>query len=541
MPRTSATHVSDSDRTDGPSDHALAAGAALAGLTFDAPELALMRERVGEFLESYERVREVPLANGVGPALGFDPGLSLGTLPEARGMVLEAPPDVTRPDDLEETAFWPAAHLGALLRSGQTTSLELTEMYLRRLRRHGPALACVVTLTEDRARVQALRADEELAEGRDRGPLHGIPWGAKDLLDVDGFPTSWGAEPYRGQQAHGTATVVERLDAAGAVLVAKLSLGALAMGDWWYDGQTKNPWNPDQGSSGSSAGSAAAVAAGLVGFAIGSETMGSIVSPAARCAVVGLRPTFGRVSRHGAMALSWSMDKLGPMARAVEDCAAVLAAIHGPDGRDRWVRDAPFAYDAREASPARVGYIAAAFEGDHATAAHDRAVLQALDGAGVELVPVALPDYPGKAFMTVLLAEAAAAFDELTRTGRDDQLSRQTADSWPNLFRAARLVPAVEYIQANRMRELALRDLNALFEDVDVYLCPSTHPQNLYLTNATGHPTVAVPHAFDEHGRPLDTAMTFTAGLYREGAALAVARAYERVRPPLGRPSLDAR
>ena len=524
-----------------PSDEVLTAGAALAGLAFDPAELDLMRPAVRDSMARYEAVRGIPLGNGTGPALGFDPARSLRKLPRERGVAFEPVGDVQRPLDLEDAAFWPVSRLGALLRSGVVSSVELTEMYLARLQRFGPQLSCVVTRTEDRAREQAAHADAELAAGTDRGPLHGIPWGAKDLVAVPGYPTTWGAAPFRDQVAAGTATVVERLQAAGAVLVAKLSLGALAMGDWWFEGQTKNPWNPEHGSSGSSAGSAAAVAAGLVGFAIGSETMGSIISPAARCAVVGLRPTFGRVSRHGAMALSWSMDKLGPMARSVEDCAMVLDAIYGPDGQDAWVADVPFSYDGRRGSEGlRIGYVAEAFEGDGDTAAHDRAVLRALEGAGTELVPIALPDYPGEAFMTILLSEAAAAFDELTRTNRDDLLTRQTADSWPNLFRASRLVPAVEYIQANRMRELALRDLNALFDEVDVYLCPSTHSQNLYLTNATGHPSVAVPHAVDERGVPLDATMTFTAGLYREGDALMVARAYERLRPPLGLPLVGA-
>ena len=521
----------------GPSADVLRAGAALAGLTFDPPEVDLMREAVRDFIRSYEAVRDIPLDNATGPVLGFDPGRSLQSQPRERGAFFQPAEPVERPNQLEDAAYWPVSRLGSLLRRGAVSSVELTEMYLARLKRLGPQLSCLVTLTEDRAREQAARADAELADGADRGPLHGIPWGAKDLLTVAGYPTTWGAAPFREQTLSGTATVVERLDAAGAVLVAKLSLGALAMGDWWFEGQTKNPWNPEQGSSGSSAGSAAAVAAGLVGFAIGSETMGSIVSPSARCAVVGLRPTFGRVSRHGAMALSWTMDKLGPMARSVEDCAMVLDAIYGPDGHDAWVADVPFAYDGRQSQAnLRVGYVGEAFEGDGESAEHDRAVLRTLEEAGLELAPIALPSYPGEAFMTILLSEAAAAFDTLTRSDRDDLLTRQTADSWPNLFRASRLVPAVEYIQANRVRELALRNVNALFDEVDVNLCPSSHAQNLYLTNATGHPSVAVPHAVDERGVPLDATMTFTAGLYREGDALAVARIFERLRRPLGIP-----
>lgn len=523
-----------------PTPEQLAVGSELAALEFTEAERALMREQVAEFRDGYRAVRDIPLSNAVPPALGFDPARSLDALPEADGVTLAQHPGVDLPEDLEDVAFWPLVDLAELIRTRRVTSRELTQMYLRRLERYGPALSCVVTLTPDLALEQADRADTEIGSGRYRGPLHGIPWGAKDLLAVPGYPTTWGAAPYRNQTLEGSATVVNRLEAAGAVLVAKLSLGALAMGDWWFGGQTKNPWNPEQGSSGSSAGSAAAVAAGLVGFAIGSETMGSIVSPAARCAVVGLRPTFGRVSKHGAMALSWSMDKLGPMARSVDDCALVLDAIHGPDGLDRWVTDAPFAYDAtRPVDELRIGYLTEAFEGDRPTAEHDRAALDALRAMGAELVPLELPDYPGKAFMSILLSEAAAAFDELTRSGRDDELTRQTEDSWPNLFRAARLVPAVEYVQANRLRELALRDLNALFEVVDVYLCPSTYHANLYLTNATGHPTVVVPHAVGADGIPLDTTMSFSAGLFREGDALAVARAFEQARGRLGQPVLN--
>lgn len=523
-----------------PTDDELSAAAALAELSFDRRERELMREQVAEFREGYRAMRDIPLDHVVEPALGFDPARSLSTLPESRGVTLSGPTGVERPAELEDAAFWPAMHLAELVRTRQVTSRELTDMYLGRLRRLGRRLTCVVTITEDLAREQAERADAEIAAGTYRGPLHGIPWGAKDLLAVPGYPTTWGAAPFRAQHLADSATVVDRLADAGAVLVAKLSLGALAMGDWWFEGQTKNPWNLEQGSSGSSAGSAAAVAAGLVGFAIGSETMGSIVSPSTRCAVVGLRPTFGRASKHGAMALSWSMDKLGPIARSVEDCAAVLAAISGPDGRDRWVADVPFSYAADlPLDSLRIGYVAEAFTAEAPTAAYDTAMLDALRARGAELVPIALPAYPGKAFMAILLSEAAAAFDDLTRSGRDDELTRQTEDSWPNLFRAARLVPAVEYIQANRVRDLALRDMNALFEDIDVYLAPSGYHQNLYLSNVTGHPAVALPHAVGEHGIPLDSSMTFTAGLYREGDALTVARACEQARGALGRPALD--
>src|SRR5688500_17976501 len=315
-------------------------------------------------------------------------------------------------------------------------------MYLDRLRRHDPQLHAVVTLTEARALAQARAADEEIARGRYRGALHGIPWGAKDLLAVKGYPTTWGAEPYRTQVIDEDAEVVKRLDAAGAVLVAKLTLGALAMGDVWFGGRTRSPWNPEQGSSGSSAGPGSATAAGLVGFAIGSETLGSISSPSTRNGVTGLRPTFGRVPRTGAMALSWTMDKLGPMTRSAEDAALVLAAIHGPDGRDGTVVRAPFNWDGtRPLSQLRVGYVRTAFDRDHATKAFDQATLDVLRAQGATLQPVELPEMDYAAMRIILVAEAAAAFDELTRSNRDAELTEQGPNAWPNSFRVARFIP----------------------------------------------------------------------------------------------------
>jgi Asp-tRNA(Asn)/Glu-tRNA(Gln) amidotransferase A subunit family amidase len=416
--------------------------------------------------------------------------------------------------------------LGALLRAGQVTSLELTEMYLRRLKRYDPLLRCVVTLTEERALAQARQMDAELAAGHDRGPLHGIPWGAKDLLAVRGAPTTWGATPYRDQVIDQDATVVGRLDAAGAVLLAKLSVGALAWGDVWFGGMTRNPWNPEEGSSGSSAGSAAAVAAGLVGFAIGTETYGSIISPATRCGVSGLRPTFGRVSRHGCMALSWTLDKIGPLARTVDDCALVFAAILGPDGQDGTVVDAPFAWNpAISLADLRIGYVEADFAEERDNKANDDAVLDVLRNLGATLVPITLPEYPVDALAFILEAEAAAAFDDLTRSDRDDLLERQGKDTWPNVFRTARLIPAVEYIQAQRVRTLVMRAMADLMAGIDVYLAPSLS-RNLLLTNLTGHPAVVVPNGFTAAGTP--TSITFTGRLYAEATVLAVARAYQQ-------------
>jgi Asp-tRNA(Asn)/Glu-tRNA(Gln) amidotransferase A subunit family amidase len=421
--------------------------------------------------------------------------------------------------------------LAALLAGGQVSSVELTRLYLERLERWDPLLEAVVTRTEERALEEADRADRELAAGRRRGALHGIPWGAKDLLAVRGYPTTWGAMPFKEQQLAEDATVVRRLEEAGAVLVAKLSLGALAWGDVWFGGQTKNPWNPEQGSSGSSAGPGSATAAGLVGFAIGSETWGSIVSPSTRCGVTGLRPTFGAVSRHGAMALSWTMDKLGPMCRSVEDCALVYDAIRGPDGKDRTVIEAPFDWrPERDPTELRLGYLKKQFEEEpdeeraewHAL---DLATLETLEQIGFELVPIELPELPVSALSFILSAEAAAAFDELTRDGRDEQLVRQIENAWPNVFRQARLIPAVEYIQANRVRTLLMGQMERLMRQVDLYVSPTFGGDNLLLTNLTGHPQVVLPNGFRTDGTP--TSITFTGRLFGEAEVLAVAKAYQ--------------
>jgi Asp-tRNA(Asn)/Glu-tRNA(Gln) amidotransferase A subunit family amidase len=403
-------------------------------------------------------------------------------------------------------------------------------MYLSRLKKYGSKLECVITLTEERALEAARRADAEIAAGNYRGPLHGIPWGAKDLLAVAGYKTTWGAMPYKDQVIEADATVVKRLDDAGAVLVAKLSLGALAWGDVWYGGKTRNPWDYEQGSSGSSAGSAAATAAGLVGFSIGTETWGSIVSPSTRCGTTGLRPTFGRVSRHGAMALSWSMDKIGPICRSVEDCALVFDAICGPDGHDLSVVDAPFNWDASlDVKALRVGYVDSAFaeerEEQEEWRQFDLMTLDKLRSLGIELVPIELPDLPIESLSFVLNAEAAAAFDDLTRSNRDDLMVRQVRNAWPNVFRQARLIPAVEYINANRVRTLAMQAMAEIMSKIDVYIAPSFVGSNLLLTNLTGHPSVVLPNGFREDGTP--TSITFMGDLFAEARALAVARAYQ--------------
>lgn len=501
----------------------------LTGLEFTGPERELMLNGLDGQLEAYKKIREFHLDNSVAPAVRFDPvpagmelngesGFRLGSIPVPNASA-------------EELPFLAVTQLGKLLRAGKVTSVGLTKLYLERLRKLDPILHAVITYTEERAMEQAERADRELASGKDRGPLHGIPWGAKDLLAAKGYRTTWGSVPFKDQVIDQDATVVERLEAAGAVLVAKLTLGELAWGDVWFAAMTRNPWNPEQGSSGSSAGSSAATAAGAVGFAIGSETLGSIVSPSTRTGCTGLRPTFGRVSRHGAMALSWSMDKLGPICRSVEDCAAVLQAIHGPDGRDLTVVDAPFRWDPDlDVKRLRVGYLKSLFEEkpeEDGKEWHDLdlAALEDLRKLGIELKPVELPKLPIDPLRVILTAEAAAAFDELTRSGKDDLLVRQIENAWPNTFRQGQTIPAVAYLQANRIRTLAMQEMARLFQDIDVYVSPTYGGDNLLLTNLTGHPCVVLPNGFRKDGTP--TSITFLSNLFQEGNALALAKAYQ--------------
>lgn len=519
----------------------------IAGVSFTEAEREMMVEDLNEGLEQLEKIRALSMPNSVAPALVFVPAQPPPPAPAGGAERTWEPRPVERPASEDDLAFLSVAELAFLLKNRLVTSAELTELSLRRLRRHDPVLQAVVTFTEERARRQAAEADRELDAGRWRGPLHGVPYGAKDLLAVRGYPTTWGAVPYRDQVIDGDAAVIERLDAAGAVLVAKLTLGALAWGDVWFGGKTKNPWNVEEGASGSSAGPGAAVAAGLVPFAIGSETLGSIVSPSTRNGVTGHRPTFGLVSRHGAMALSWSMDKIGPMARTAEDCALVFDAIRGADPRDRATVAAPFHFDpALDVRRLRVGYYARAFEAAYEGQAADRATLDALRGLGVELQPVDLPDdLPVEAMLTTLSVEAAAAFDELTRTRGIDRMVRQTKDAWPHVFRAARFVSAVDYVQANRARTVLMERTETALRDVDVFVSPSFEGWTLSITNLTGHPCVAVPNRFD----PLDDqpagprrepgSITFVGNLYRDAETLALAHAYQqatdfhRRRPPI--------
>ncbi len=528
----------------------LKAAAAIAGLSFKPEELEAIASQLNgrrSFLNAYERLRREELPNSVSPALVFNP-LPPGFQPP-RGQRSVRPamgPEPSYRND-EELAFLPVTALARLIRSRRITSTELTQVYLSRLKRLDPKLHCVITLTEELALAQARRADEEIKAGRYRGPLHGIPWGAKDLLVVPGFPTTWGASPYKDQVLDGESTVYRRLTDAGAVLAAKLTMGALAQGDRWFGGRTRNPWNTEQGSSGSSAGPGSATAAGLVGFSIGTETRGSIISPSARCGVTGMRPTFGRVSRHGAMALSWSMDKIGPMCRSAEDCALVLAAIHGPDGFDRSLFEASFGWEpSRDPRTLRVGYLKslerevpdddqrpqrAAFLRRQREL--DLAALDVIRGMGVELRPLELPEMPSRALGFILVVEAAAAFDELTRSGRDESMLAEPESSrWPSGFNLHRFVPAVEYLQANRVRTRLIEKMAEFFSDLDLFV-----GSDLALTNLTGHPEISLPHGFSSQGTPLS--LRFTGKLFGDEEILLLAHAYQsRTDHHLKHPSL---
>lgn len=493
----------------------------------DAERDSLM-DNLRQFQESYKAIHGYILHNNVSPSIVFDP-LPYGFQLNEKQLPINwnLPKDVALPANREELAFYPVYKLAVLIRNKKISSVELTKLYLNRLKKFGDTLQCVISITEGTALRQAKKADDEIASGKYRGPLHGIPYGIKDLLAVEGTKTTWGATPYKDQTINTTATVVKRLEDAGAVLVAKLTMGALAWGDIWYGGVTKNPWNLKQGSSGSSAGSASATGAGLVAFAIGTETWGSIVSPSTRCGVTGLRPTFGRVSRHGAMALSWSMDKIGPICRSTLDCAIVFDVIRGSDGYDNTVRNAAFNYDSKpDIKKLRVGYIKSQFESKYNNRANDSIALNVLRSLGVQLKAVELPsDVPVNALSVMLSAEAAAAFDELTRSNRDSLLTVQRKQAWPNSFRSARFIPAVEYINASRIRQQLIEKYNAIMKDYDVIVAPSFGGNQLLMTNLTGHPCLVMPNGFNNQGSP--TSISFLGKLFGEAELVAIGRAYQ--------------
>jgi Asp-tRNA(Asn)/Glu-tRNA(Gln) amidotransferase A subunit family amidase len=517
----------------------LRTAAAAAGLTFTDQQIDRMLDGVNRNVMVYEKLRKIQLDNSVAPPFYFNPvtpGMKIDHT--RRAFRRSAPPRVARPKNLEDIAFWPVTQLAELVRTRQVKSIELTEMYLDRIKRYDPKLTCVVTITEELAKRQANDADREIAAGRYRGPLHGIPWGVKDLCAVKGYPTTWGAAPFKSRVIDVDGTVVSRLHEAGAVLAAKLATGELALDDVWFGGQTKNPWDLTMGSQGSSAGPGSATAAGLVGFSIGTETGGSIVEPSGICGVTGLRPTFGRVSRYGFMALSWSLDKIGPMCRSVEDCALVLNAIQGTDNQDLSVVDVPFNWDANlDIHKLRVGYLKAAFSDTRQTPqvdANDAAALEKLRSLGIKLIEISLPERATPDISALLTAiiygEGNAALRDPVET-QPEQLVRQDRVARQN---SLRLLPAEEYINANRVRTLLMQQMAQLMADVDVYVVPFDYADytpnpiatlNTEVTNLTGHPCVIVPHGFNEKGNP--TSLTFIGKLFGEAEMLAVARAYQ--------------
>jgi Asp-tRNA(Asn)/Glu-tRNA(Gln) amidotransferase A subunit family amidase len=573
-------------------DAMIDAAAAIAGITITDDQKKLLMNGLQGQRRSVAAIRELHMPNSVAPAFIFDPvpaGMTLDTVkkpmkisaapkvPMERSQILEC---VNAGDDLAKSnplAFLTLRELAELVKTRKVTSTELTKMYLARLKKLDPILRFVITLTEERAMKQAAAADAEIAAGKYRGPLHGIPWGGKDLLAVKGYRTTWGAGGFETQSFDYDAEVVKRLDAAGAVLIAKLTMGALAQNDGWFGGRTRNPWNPVQGSSGSSAGSASATSAGCVGFSIGTETQGSISSPSTRCGVTGLRPTFGLVPRTGAMALSWTMDKIGPICRSVEDCAIVLSTIYGQDGHDLSLKPAAFNWDAAyDWKKLRVGYVKSAFEPDPlpadatdqqkaqrergaADAAFATASIAALKKMGVELIPVEMPVFPFQQITPVLQAEAAAAFEDLTLSHRDNLLTGQTAGDWPTQFRVAHFYTAVDYVQAMRARTLAIAEMQKLFDKVDVVVTTGAGSQSA-ATNLCGHPAVIVPNgvrpgtAIGPDGKPIappappaglaggpgggggggqnggpgtPVSLTFLGALYSDARVAALARAYQ--------------
>ena len=532
---------------------------AIAGLEFTDEQRAQMLAGVNQNLTRYAELREIHLDPNLAPPLYYSP-LVPGTRLDrsVKPFRASAPPPLRRPADLEDVAFWPLAHLAQLLKTRQVTSVELTRMYLDRLSRFNATLNFVVTYTDELAMRQAQQADREIAAGKYRGPLHGMPWGCKDIIAVPGFPTQWGSGAFKGQVIDTEATVVRLLREAGAVMIAKLTTGELASGDQWFGGRTNSPWDPSEGSSGSSAGPASATAAGCVAFGIGTETSGSILSPSTICGVTGLRPTFGRVSRYGAMTLSWTQDRLGPLCRTVEDCALVFHAIARTDDQDFSVIDLPFNWDADlDVRKLRVGYLAPAFD-EHPRGAdwkrNDAQVLDTIKGLGIRAEPFELPAMPVGVTGGILGAESGASFDEFVRTGRDKDLTNKAR---ANGMRQSRVVPAVEYLQAQRVRAMVMRQFAAAVSKFDVYIAPyidmraggaggagraggageaggsgraeapppSAIRDHFQVANLCGYPAVSVPNGFTAEGRP--TSITFLGRLYAEAEMLAVARAYQ--------------
>ncbi|MDR3665964.1 MAG: amidase [Ignavibacteriaceae bacterium] len=500
------------------------------GLSFSDNDRDSLIESLNAHLKNYQNIREIYLTNDIAPSLIFNPvppGIQLNSK--------QNPIEFGRYDKLDlplnkqDLAWFSIGQLSELIRTKKISCLDLTKFFLDRLKKYSPKLNCVVTLTEAYALKRAEELDKELSAGKYRGWLHGIPYGLKDLFAVKGYPTTWGAVPYKGQVLDYNSAVFNKLEGAGGILLAKLSMGELAMGDVWFGGLTRNPWDITQGSSGSSAGSASSVSAGLLPFAIGTETWGSIVSPSTICGVTGLRPTFGRISRAGAMALSWSMDKVGPICRTAEDCAIVFNALRGKDLNDPSTVNAPFNYSSKfNVKDVRVGYLKINFERKYDLKENDSLTLIKLRDIGFNLVPVEFnPDVPLQDLSIILEAEAGAAFDLLTRNGDVDKMVNQSKDSWPNVFRASRFIPAVEYINANRLRTKLIIKINEMMKKFDLVVVPSLEDDSQLLFNLTGHPSITFPNGFTSKGMP--TSISFIGNLYEEGVILSAANQFQLV------------
>ncbi|MEY3678250.1 MAG: hypothetical protein RI924_391 [Bacteroidota bacterium] len=499
----------------------------LLGLSFTEAESDSMITELEDIRRNTLAIRKIALDNSVAPALNFNP-IPVGyQFPDKKSGFKPGPVDqVSLPVNKDDLAFYSVRQLAELIRNKKITSVALTQFFIDRLKKYQPKLLNVVSFTEERALKQAALADAELKAGKYRGLLHGIPFGVKDLLATKDYKTTWGSVPYKDQLIETDATVVKRLEAAGAVLVAKLTLGELAMGDVWFGGKTRNPWDLNRGSSGSSAGSSSAVSAGCLPFAIGSETLGSIVSPSTECGVTGLRPSFGRISKQGAMALSWSMDKLGPITRTVEDCALVFQAIYGPDQEDLSVIDAPFNYNGSGSLKGmRIGFLEKDFQRKYPNRVNDSLTLVKLKSLGAELVPIQLPTMPYNDLVIILSAECGAAFQDLVLSGKDDLMVMQNKNSWPNTFRGAQFISAPTYINANRVRTLLIQQLHQQLKGLDLYISPSFGP-NLTATNLSGHPSVVLPNGFNPRGLP--ASITFMGQLFGEGKLLQAAQAYQQ-------------
>ncbi|MCK9423548.1 MAG: amidase [Bacteroidales bacterium] len=500
----------------------------LIGMEFTQAEADSMLPALNEQLRNYENMRKFDLPNHIPIAYEFNPIPAGVTFEKGiKPFISSDYSGTVMPTDINQLAFYSIGQLSWLIHKKKITSEKLTLFFLNRLKKYAPVLHCVVTYTEADAMIQAKKADEELGQGKDRGILHGIPFGIKDMFYTRNYPTTFGTPPYRNQVTEEDATIVEKLRNAGAVMIAKLSLGELAMDDVWFGGMTRNPWDTTKGSSGSSAGPASAVSAGLIPFAIGSETWGSIISPSTVCGVTGLRPTYGRVSRYGAMALSWTMDKVGPICRYTEDCAIVFNAIYGPDGKDQTVYDYTFGYTPiKDLKGLKIGYFPKDFDRDTAiNKPFNKAALIQLEKMGAQLIPLGFPQLPYPDMAVILMAEAAAAFDELTLTNRDDLMVQQKKDRWPNLFRAAHFIPATEYIRANRIRYQLIQQMNKMMEQVDVCIAPSLAGDNLLVTNLTGHPSLVLPNGFINPKTP--TSIVLIGQLFGEAKLLAIAKKYQ--------------